>query len=62
MCLCVHMGTHTICMAKMADDTDECVEGCLIRLVSVKERSGNLRKDLKKEIVEAVSSLRRYLA
>ena len=49
-------------MAKMADDTDECVEGCLIRLVSVKERSGNLRKDLKKEIVEAVSSLRRYLA
>jgi hypothetical protein len=46
----------------MADDADEGVEGSFIRLVSVTERSGNLRKNLKKEILEVVSSLRYYLA
>jgi len=46
----------------MADDADEGVEGSFRRLVSVTERSGNLRKDLKKEILEVVSSLRHYFA
>ena len=46
----------------MADDADKGVEGSFTRLVSVTERSGSLRKNLKKEILEAVSSLRHYLA
>jgi hypothetical protein len=46
----------------MADDVDEGVEGSFKRLLSVTERSGNLIKDLKKEILEAVSSLRHYFA
>ena len=32
---------------KMADDADEGVEGAFKCLVSITERSGNLRKDLK---------------
>jgi hypothetical protein len=46
--------------AKMAEDTEDGVEGAFKCLVSITERSGNLRKDLKKEILEAVSSLRHY--
>jgi hypothetical protein len=46
----------------MADGADEGVEGSFKRFVSVTERSGNLRKDLKKKILEAVSSLRHYFA
>jgi hypothetical protein len=49
-------------MSKMADDAVDGTEGFFKRLVSVTERSGNLRKDLKKEILELVSSLRHYLA
>lgn len=44
----------------MADDAEDGVEGAFKCLVSITERSGNLRKDLKKEILEAVSSLRHY--
>ena len=44
----------------MADDVNEGVENALKCLVSVTERSCNLRNDLKKEILEAVSSLRNY--
>jgi hypothetical protein len=44
----------------MVDDTEDGVEGACKCLVSINERSGNLRKDLKKEILEAVSSLRQY--
>ena len=43
----------------MADDADEGAFKCL---VNITERSGNLRKDLKKEILEAVSNLRHYFA
>jgi hypothetical protein len=43
---------------KMAENTEGGVEGAFKRLVIITERSGNLRKDLKKEILEAVSSLR----
>jgi hypothetical protein len=42
----------------MAEDTEDGVEGAFKCLVSIMERSGNLRKDLKKEILEAVSNLR----
>jgi len=44
----------------MADDTEDGVEGAFKCLVSITERSGNLHKDLKKEILEAMSSLRHY--
>ena len=44
----------------MADDVNEGVESALKCLVSVTERSCNLRNDLKKDILEAVSSLRNY--
>jgi hypothetical protein len=44
----------------MADDTEDGIGGALKCLVSITERSGNLRKDLKIEILEAVSSLRHY--
>jgi hypothetical protein len=44
----------------MADDTEYGVEGAFKCLFSIMERSGNLRKDLKKEILEAVSSLKQY--
>ena len=46
----------------MAEDADEGVEGAFKCLVSITDRSCNLRKDLKKEILEAVSSLRDYIA
>lgn len=46
----------------MADDVSEGVESAFKSLVSVMERSGNLRKDLKKDNLEAVSSLRNYFA
>jgi len=42
----------------MADDAEDGVEGAFKCLVSITERSGNLRNDLKKEIIKAVSSLR----
>jgi len=45
---------------KMADDVNEGVERALKCLVSVTERSSNLRIDLKQDILEAVSSLRNY--
>ena len=42
----------------MAEDTEDGVEGTFKCLVSITERSGKLSKDLKKEILEAVSNLR----
>jgi hypothetical protein len=44
----------------MADDVNDSVERALACLVRVTERSGNLQNDLKKDIFEAVSSLRNY--
>jgi len=46
----------------MAVDADDDVEGAFKCLVNITDRSCNLRKDLKKEILEAVSSLRYYFA
>jgi ElaB/YqjD/DUF883 family membrane-anchored ribosome-binding protein len=43
---------------KMADDVDQCVENALNILLSVTEKSGNLRNDLRKDILKAVSELR----
>jgi hypothetical protein len=45
---------------RMADDVNEGVEGALKCRVSVTERSGKLRTDLKETILEAVRSLRNY--
>jgi hypothetical protein len=45
---------------KMVDDVDEGVERALSCLVSVTERSRNLSNDLRKDILEAVSSPRNY--
>ena len=56
--LCVEKGHPRT--PKMADDVNEGVESALECLVSVTERSCNLRNDLKKDILEAVSSLRNY--
>jgi hypothetical protein len=44
----------------MADDDKDDLERALARLVEVTEKSGNLRNDLRKDILEAVSSLRNY--
>jgi hypothetical protein len=44
----------------MVDDVNAGVERALASLVSITERSGNLRIDLRKYILEAVSSLRNY--
>jgi hypothetical protein len=44
----------------MAEETKDGVERALARLVGVTEKSGNLRNDLRKDILEAVSSLRNY--
>jgi len=43
----------------MADDVNQHVEDAFKILVSITEKSVNLRKDLKKDILESVSTLRR---
>jgi hypothetical protein len=42
----------------MADDDKSQLEGALNTLIQITEKSGNLRKDLKQDIVESVSTLR----
>jgi predicted nucleic acid-binding Zn-ribbon protein len=49
--------THT--HAKMADDVNQRVEDVFNTLVSITEKSGNLSKDLKKDILVSVSTLRK---
>jgi hypothetical protein len=44
----------------MAEDTKDSVERALARLVGVTEKSGNLRNNLREDMLEAVSSLRIY--
>jgi len=44
----------------MADENKDGVERVVASLVGVTEKSGNLRNDLRKDILEAVSSLRNY--
>ena len=46
----------------MAEDADEGVEGAFKCLVSITDGSCKIRKDLKKKILDAVSSLRDYVA
>jgi small-conductance mechanosensitive channel len=43
----------------VADDVDQHVEGALNTLVSITEKSGNLRNDLRNEILDSVSVLRK---
>jgi predicted methyltransferase len=42
----------------MADDVDQCVENVLNVILSVTEKSRNLRNDLRKDILKAASELR----
>ena len=42
----------------MADDVRSRLESALKTLLDIKEKSGNLRKDLKQDIVDSVSTLR----
>jgi hypothetical protein len=42
----------------MADDVEQRLEGALNTLLSKTEKSGNLRKDIKMEIVDSASTLR----
>ena len=44
---------------KMADDVNQRVEDALEKLVSITEKRGNLRKDLKQDILLSVSVLRK---
>ena len=43
---------------KMADDDKSQSEGTLNTLLQITEKSGNLRKDFKQDVVESVSTLR----
>lgn len=43
----------------MADDANQRVEDALEKLVSIIEKSGNLRKDLRQDILESVSAIRK---
>jgi len=43
----------------MADDVNQRVEDAFNTLVSITEKSGNLRKDLNKDILELVSTLKK---
>ena len=45
----------------MADDVNQCVENALTLLLSVNEKSSNLRKDLKNDISSAVSEIRKSI-
>jgi hypothetical protein len=47
---------------KSADDEDQHIEDVFNTLVSITERSGNLRKDLKNDILESVSTLRKVFS
>jgi hypothetical protein len=42
----------------MADDDNSQSEGTLNTLLQITEKSGNLRKDFKQDVVESVSTLR----
>jgi len=46
----------------MADEEDQQVENAFDILVSITEKSGNLRKDLKQDILQSVSTLRKVFA
>jgi Lon protease-like protein len=43
---------------KMADEVSQNIEDALNTIVNSTDQNGNLRKDLKKTIVESVSTLR----
>jgi hypothetical protein len=60
----IHTYTHTYITydAKMADDENQRVENAFNTLVSITEKSGNLRKDLKNNILESVSTLRKIFS
>jgi len=54
--------THTHTQSKMADEVDVQLESALNSLLNITEKSGNLRKDLKQDILDSVSILRSIFA
>ena len=46
----------------MADNVKLQLEGAVNALLNITERSGNLRKDFKQDIVDSVSILKTYLS
>jgi len=46
----------------MADEEEQQVENAFDILVSITEKSGNLRKDLKQDILKSVCTLRKVFA
>jgi len=46
----------------MADDEDQQVENAFDTLVSITDKSGNFRKDMKQDILQSVSTLRKVFA
>ena len=51
----IHTRTHG---DKMADEANSQLDSALNTLLSITEKSGNLRKDLKRDILDSVSTLR----
>ena len=45
----------------MADDVSQHIEDALENLVSITEKSGNLRNDLKQDILVSVSTIRKEI-
>jgi len=61
-CIYIHTSTHIntyLPIFKMADDVKQRVVDALEELVSITEKRGNLRKDLKHDILLSVSVLRK---
>ena len=56
-----HTRTHIHTHIKMAEMKEDLVESALNMLVSVTEKSGNLRNDLKNGILKAVRTLRKSI-
>jgi len=58
----IYIHTYNTWLAKMADDENQRVENAFNTLVSITEKSGNLRKDLKNDILESVRTLRKVFS
>jgi len=52
------MHTYIIHGSKMAEEVTQSIEDALNRIVKTTDQSGNMRKELKKNIYETVSTLK----
>jgi hypothetical protein len=57
-----YIHTHTYDRSKMVDDENQHVENAFNTLVSIMEKNGNLRKELKNDILQFVSTLRKVFS